>query len=227
MPTAAPGMPPGQVNEASPTSANTPFTRMGLLPGRGFMPSMPTGNNSLIPPSPMTVNNPPIPPLPAAANNPQTPLPSMSAHNSLTPLPSAPVNNSATLRPSFVGSEQHSPITPAPARPVAGQQVARQGQPPLARILIELDGKVTGEVRLQKPTLAVGRLSTSDIYIASKRISRQHAQIMAEQGTWVIEDAGSVNGLFYQGSHVKRLVLSHGDHIRLAPDAAIIYEVIH
>jgi hypothetical protein len=208
MPAAAPGMPPVQANEASAASANanTPFTRKGVLSSRGFMPSAPAGNN------------PPTQPPPVRASNPPTPLP-------LTSLPSAPVNSSMTLRPSSVGGEQRSPLTPA--RPMAGQQAAQQGQLPQARILIELDGKVTGEVRLQKPALTVGRLSTSDIYIASKRISRQHAQIVAEQGTWVIEDAGSVNGLFYQGSHVKRLVLSHGDHIRLAPDAALIYEVIH
>ena len=176
-----------------------------MLSSRGFMPSALAGNNPLTLPSPMPANIPPTPPLPAAASNPPTPLPSMALHNPLAPMPSAP----------------------APAWPIAGQQVAQQGQPPRARMLIELDGKVTGEVRLQKTVLTVGRLSTSDIYITSKRISRQHAQIVAEQGTWVIEDAGSVNGLLYQGSHVKRLVLSHGDHIRLAPDAVLIYEVIH
>ncbi len=124
------------------------------------------------------------------------------------------------------------PLSPAAAsgpisEPLTHKPPIQQGHPPKAHILIELDGRVSGEVLLQKSTLSIGRLSGSDIYIASKRISRQHAQIVADQGTWVIEDAGSVNGIMYQGSHVKRLGLSHGDRIHLAPDVSLLYEVIH
>jgi hypothetical protein len=215
---AMPAAPSGLNKEAVP--ANAPLTRRGMLSSRGFMPSGPGGNTPSTPPSPTVKNNPP------------TPLPPIGARNPLTPLP--PVNSSSatTLRSSAPSggplAQNNIPATPAPVGAMGGlgQQAPRQGQPPLARILIELDGKVTGEVVLQKPTLTVGRLGTSDICIPSKRISRHHAQILAEQGAWVMEDAGSVNGLFYNGSHVKRLVLNHGDRVRLAPDVSLVYEVM-
>lgn len=97
-------------------------------------------------------------------------------------------------------------------------------RPPVARILIEIDKKVTGEVPLNKPLLNIGRLSGSDIYIASKQVSRLHARIRAEAGAWVIEDAGSVNGLIYRDSQVQRLALTHGDRVYLAPEVALLYE---
>ncbi len=101
------------------------------------------------------------------------------------------------------------------------QRVAVPIAPQKARVLIEVDGKVVGERALNKPALTVGRLSSNDVQIPSQRVSRLHAKIHEENGTWVIEDAESLNGLVYRGQRVDRLVLSNGDRIHVAPNAVL------
>jgi ABC-type multidrug transport system fused ATPase/permease subunit len=95
-----------------------------------------------------------------------------------------------------------------------------------ARVLIELDGKIVGERKLDKPLLTVGRLSGNDVQVPSQRVSRLHAKIRWENSTWVIEDAESLNGLVIRGQLVERHILSNGDRIHVAPTAVIRYELI-
>ncbi len=92
-----------------------------------------------------------------------------------------------------------------------------------ARVFVEIDGKVVGEHRLDKPVLTVGRLSANDIQVPSQRVSRLHAKIRWENGAWVIEDAESLNGLVYQGNLVERHMLNNGDRIHVAPTAVLQY----
>ncbi|MBV9020064.1 MAG: ATP-binding cassette domain-containing protein [Ktedonobacteraceae bacterium] len=94
-----------------------------------------------------------------------------------------------------------------------------------ARVLIELDGKIIGEQRLDKPVLSVGRLAGNDVSIPNQRVSRLHAKIRWENAAWIIEDADSVNGLVYEGSRVERHVFSNGDRIYVAPTAVLHYQV--
>lgn len=118
-----------------------------------------------------------------------------------------------------------------PMRSGNGNQPGWQPQPqtpqgPMkeARVLIELDGKVIGERRLDKPLITVGRLQGNDVCMPNQRVSRLHARIRYENNAWVIEDADSVNGIVYQGARIERLALSNGDRIYLAPKAALHYQ---
>src|SRR6266702_4012609 len=106
-------------------------------------------------------------------------------------------------------------------QPPANVARAVNSPPQKARVLIELEGKIIGERALNKPILTVGRLPSNDIPVANQRVSRLHAKIRSENGSWIIEDAESVNGLVYQGTRVERLVLSHGDRIQIAPKAVL------
>jgi ATP-binding cassette subfamily B protein len=141
--------------------------------------------------------------------------------------PVAPVGQNWPLPPSPVGQpSQPQPPIYAPARPDGNgrqqqQRVAMPVAAQKARVLIEIDGKVIGERALNKPTLSIGRLSGNDVQIPSQRVSRLHARIRQENGTWVIEDAESLNGLIYRGQRIDRLVLSNGDRIYLAPTAVL------
>src|SRR6266571_147297 len=101
------------------------------------------------------------------------------------------------------------------------QRVAAPADPMKARVLIEIDGKVIGKRSLNKPMLTIGRLSENDIQVVSQRVSRLHARIRWENGSWVIEDAESLNGLIYQGQRVDQLTLRNGDCIRLAPTVVL------
>jgi pSer/pThr/pTyr-binding forkhead associated (FHA) protein len=103
--------------------------------------------------------------------------------------------------------------------------VPRKAAPPAARVLVKLDGLVVGEYPLNKPMLTVGRLPSNDVRVPEKRVSRLHAKIRAEQGTWVIEDIESINGMVYQGKRVEQLTLTDGDDVYIAPNVVLHYEL--
>jgi ATP-binding cassette, subfamily B, bacterial len=141
------------------------------------------------------------------------------------PLPSLPEGGTPPSR-------QQQIVSAGSPRDGNGRQQGQQIQqiaavkvaPPRARVTIEVDGKVIGERHLDKPTLSVGRLSSNDVQVPSQRVSRLHARIYEENGTWVIEDAESLNGLVYQGQRIDRLVLNNGDRIFVAPRAVLQYQ---
>ncbi len=135
-------------------------------------------------------------------------------------------------------SPQNRPVAPVPqpvpmqvvpnraALPVGANNGNSNGQLPRARVHIELDGKPVGIRMLDQPLLTIGRLADNDVQVPSQRISRLHAKLRFENGTWLIEDADSLNGIVYQGQRVERHVFSNGDRIFLAPRATLSYEVM-
>ena len=110
---------------------------------------------------------------------------------------------------------------PRPHTPAHDGAVPKE--PPAARILIEVDGKVVGERALDKPLLTVGRRPGSDVRVPSQGVSRLHARIKSEDDQWVIEDADSLNGLVYQGHRVDRLALTDGDSVYITAAAVLRY----
>ena len=106
------------------------------------------------------------------------------------------------------------------------QSPAPEQIPPAARIVIEVDGNVVNQRLLNKPTMTIGRLSSNDISVPSQRVSRLHAKILSSNGTWVIEDAESLNGLVYQGQRIDRLILRSGDRVFLSPHIVLQYQTI-
>jgi ABC-type multidrug transport system fused ATPase/permease subunit len=128
-----------------------------------------------------------------------------------------------------------SPNRPEPARVASGRDPYAMGgksngnpQQRNARVFIEVDGKIVGQRLLDKPVLTIGRLSSNDIQVPSQRVSRLHAKIrwIKENGTWVIEDAESLNGLILHGQRVDQHTLQQGDRIHVAPTAVIQYEPV-
>jgi ABC-type multidrug transport system fused ATPase/permease subunit len=95
-----------------------------------------------------------------------------------------------------------------------------------AYMFVELDGRIVGKHLLNRPVLTVGRLSSNDIQVDNKRVSRHHAKIRNENGTWLIEDVDSVNGLLYEGRRVEKHTLTNGDHIHIAPSVALHYKLL-
>jgi len=66
--------------------------------------------------------------------------------------------------------------------------------------------------------MTIGRLSTNDIVINDRWISRRHARIRRDGMHYVIQDLESKNGLFVNGKRVTGpVVLQDGDQIQIAP----------
>jgi hypothetical protein len=68
---------------------------------------------------------------------------------------------------------------------------------------------------LTKRTMVIGRSRDCDITIDDSNISRRHAEIRQENGSYWIVDLDSTNGVEVNGKRVRRAELSHEDAIVL------------
>jgi len=72
--------------------------------------------------------------------------------------------------------------------------------------------------------ITIGRATDCTINIPVRWISRTHALLRREKGEYILEDAGSKNGVFVNGQRVtKPHPLADGDVIQLAPGLELIY----
>src|SRR5271154_1579322 len=79
-------------------------------------------------------------------------------------------------------------------------------------IVIEPNG-VRREVPLSASPFRIGRQAGNELTLRDSRISRQQAQILAVNGTWVLEDLGSRPGTYVNGEKVLRHELQPKDKI--------------
>jgi serine phosphatase RsbU (regulator of sigma subunit) len=71
-------------------------------------------------------------------------------------------------------------------------------------------------VPIDKPVFAIGRRDTNDLRLAGSEVSRDHAEIVTENGRFVIKDRGSRYGTFVNDDAVTGArQLANGDRIRL------------
>ena len=61
----------------------------------------------------------------------------------------------------------------------------------------------------------MGRGDKVDVRLVDEGISREHAQLVQQGDKVILEDLGSTNGTFCNGTRVQRQALSHGDKILL------------
>lgn len=95
---------------------------------------------------------------------------------------------------------------------------------PRAGRLVFAGGDTPGRsVPVRGPRMRIGGLPENDLVISAPTVSRQHAQILVRGGRVEIEDLGSSNGTFVNGSPVRMAELSPGDKLRLG-DVELVFE---
>jgi len=89
-----------------------------------------------------------------------------------------------------------------------------------APCLIVLLGDREGEIiPILSPRMVIGRDETADLTIDSARVSRQHAEIVYNQGQWFLTDLNSKNGVFLNGHRLEphaSVRFVNGDTIQLS-----------
>lgn len=83
----------------------------------------------------------------------------------------------------------------------------------MAKIIIKFQDRTLNEVALDKEIVTIGRKPGNTLQIDNLAVSGFHAKIVREAGQFVIEDMGSLNGTFLNGTKVSRQVLRNGDVI--------------
>jgi hypothetical protein len=61
----------------------------------------------------------------------------------------------------------------------------------------------------------IGRSPDCGIFLDDVTVSRRHATLSNREGTWVIEDGGSLNGTFVNRKRVDTAELSDGDEVQI------------
>ncbi|HWB71073.1 MAG TPA: FHA domain-containing protein, partial [Egibacteraceae bacterium] len=78
-----------------------------------------------------------------------------------------------------------------------------------------LTGGPRGQRYRLDPPAIVGRLPQCDVTLDDPSVSRRHARITHQDGSWSVEDLGSTNGLRINGATVGRARLRNGDRLEL------------
>lgn len=69
---------------------------------------------------------------------------------------------------------------------------------------------------IKKTVISIGRQRYNDIVVEDKRVSRDHAKIMFQNGSFVIYDLGSTNGITINGTpHMRQHALNNGDRFTI------------
>jgi len=80
--------------------------------------------------------------------------------------------------------------------------------------IVPLQGPQRGELFTLQPTTSIGTDPKSTIVLNDKFMSSKHAEIKAENGLWILRDAGSTNGTYVNNRRVDRHELVDNDFIK-------------
>ena len=79
--------------------------------------------------------------------------------------------------------------------------------------LLLVEGGAQRNLTVGHSPFTVGRKADRDLVIADARVSREHADIVSEEGKFFVVDIGSRHGTFVNGQRVQRHKLQGGDRI--------------
>ncbi|MEO0997768.1 MAG: AAA family ATPase [Pseudomonadota bacterium] len=100
---------------------------------------------------------------------------------------------------------------PAPA----AKSTASTGSMTFARIDVRSGEQIVESLDVHAGRLIIGRTPDNDIRLASKFVSRHHAQIVSTLDSCVLEDLNSTNGLYIGAKRIKKRVLKDGDRVTI------------
>ncbi len=117
-------------------------------------------------------------------------------------------------------------ITPMPENPRAEAQtavvaapVAREAPPapagPPARLVMLSAPAPGAEFAITKPTVRIGRAEDLEVWVNHRSISREHAEVLLENGKTFIRDLGSANGVRVNGVDTRHGPIQAGDMVEL------------
>jgi serine phosphatase RsbU (regulator of sigma subunit) len=76
------------------------------------------------------------------------------------------------------------------------------------------DGLGQRIVPINKQLLCIGRRTESDLRLVGSDVSREHAEIVQQNGDWILRDKGSRYGTYVNGEAITEHKLTHGDRVQ-------------
>jgi diguanylate cyclase (GGDEF)-like protein len=126
--------------------------------------------------------------------------------------------------PSLTEMEPFEPDTEVGRRSLPAQVPSRRDR----AVLTILTGVNAGQVlRLPDGEASLGRGRDATFRIEDVGISRKHARIVhTESGAFVVEDLGSTNGVFVDGTRITRHEVKSGDRIQIGPNVVLRFALV-
>ena len=76
------------------------------------------------------------------------------------------------------------------------------------------DGLGRQIVMLDQDLFSIGQGSENDLWLAGPEVSGVHAEIIKENGDWILRDKGSRYGTYVNDQAVTERMLMHGDRVQ-------------
>jgi len=83
----------------------------------------------------------------------------------------------------------------------------------MSKLILFVEPNKAKQVELGAAETTIGRAPENDIVVNQARVSRQHAVILSDGGSFTIRDLESRNGILINGTPVRAHELRHGDEI--------------
>ncbi len=125
-----------------------------------------------------------------------------------------PVSAPVVPTPPPSATKVFTPPVPPPSATasVSAEEAQELGLAHEPRARLNVAGK---PYELSRDVVVLGRSRECDITLDDTNVSRRHAEIRRENGSWWIVDLGSTNGVEVNGKRIDRAQLEHDDRILL------------
>lgn len=97
-----------------------------------------------------------------------------------------------------------------------------QSRPPLLRVRVETSNADRQEFCFGEP-FRIGRDENCQVRINDKFVSRNHAEVVLEDGQWWVRDLHSTNGIYIDGQKVDRAPVMKPTTLRLGIQGPVLY----
>jgi diguanylate cyclase (GGDEF)-like protein len=98
---------------------------------------------------------------------------------------------------------------------ISGEAKPRAEGPGEACVIVIYGPELGKRMQLGTAPFSIGRSTKNDLSIDQESISRHHAKITFEEGSFRIEDLGSTNGTFVNEERVQTRALGDGDQVQI------------
>ena len=114
---------------------------------------------------------------------------------------------------------QRPSSAPKAAKPSKRQQKKKRGAP--GQLVISEGANAGVSVPLEGAPILLGRGADATIRLDDDYVSTRHARIAASGDQWFVEDLGSTNGTYVNGTRIQRVALREGDLVQFGPQVLV------
>ena len=84
---------------------------------------------------------------------------------------------------------------------------------PVELVVLDERGRDKERISITRDPIVIGRMSSNDVVLSDPNVSRRHAEMRRENGSWVLLDLGSTNGTTVNGRPGPQHALKDGDRL--------------